>query len=93
MIPSYPAKIIAVGINDPKIPMIIPSARNGALINPFAAPISFIIEISSSLTATPIDTVLLTRKIETAIKIRMIPPARYVPIVLIFVIPSAAPSE
>ena len=54
---------------------MIPSARNGALMNPFAAPISFMIAISSSLTATPTETVLLTRKIETAISITITAPA------------------
>ena len=62
------------GIADPISPMRIPSTTNGDLTRKSVAPISFMIAISSRLTAIPVVTVLLIRKIATHRRIRMIPP-------------------
>jgi hypothetical protein len=57
----------------PISPITTPSTMKGALTNRFVAPVSFMILISSFLTAIPIITVLLIRNIPTARSIAIIP--------------------
>ena len=61
------------GIAAPTNPITIPYTTNGALTRKSVAPISFMIPISSFLTAIPVATVLLIRNTATQRRIRIIP--------------------
>ena len=62
------------GMAAPIRPIRIPSTTNGDLTRKSVAPMSFMIAISSFLTAIPVVTVLLIRNIATHKRMRMIPP-------------------
>src|SRR5690625_5609173 len=74
----------AIGSSEPKTPSNIPSIKNGHLINPFAAPTSFIIPISL-LRAIIVSLIVLEIK-KIAVNTR--PMIRTTPIVLAYLLNS-----
>ena len=68
----YRRYVIPAETSDAKIPMRIPSPRNGPLMNQFVAPTYFIIEISRDLAKTVNLMVLDTTTTDTTIRNAMI---------------------